>query len=160
MYWRVPSTGAYWEQHKGAKNKRSFRRLIESGQASGCLAFDDKNVIGWCSVGPKETFAYLGRSRLIPRDDNPAAWAISCFYVLKEWRRKGVSQRLIEEACKLAAEKGAQYLDAYPVLPRKQELMPDAFAYTGVPRPFFQCGFKRIANAGSRDVVRKSFVES
>ena len=159
MYWRVPSTGAYWEQHKGAKNKRSFKRLVESGQALGCLAFADDRAIGWCSVGPKEDFAYLDRSRSIPRDQTSAAWAISCIYILKEWRRRGVSRRLIEEACELAAASGARYLDAYPVLPKKEGLIPDAFAHTGLPGPYYQNGFIRIANAGSRDILRKSSVE-
>jgi GNAT superfamily N-acetyltransferase len=157
MFWRVPSLGAYWAQHKGEDNKQVFRALVESGHAKGCLAFDGDLPVGWCSYGRREDFAYLSRSRSLPDPGLPGGWAITCFYIPASHRNRGVSEQLIACAVREARRAGAAYLEGYPTEPKSEQPIPPAFAHTGVPGPFLRQGFRRVAEAGARSVMRLEF---
>lgn len=156
MYWRVPSLGRYWTDHKGAKNRAAFHGLVKSGRARGCLAFCANAPIGWVSCGPREDFAYLARSRSIPASTEPGVWSITCFYIAPTHRGQGLCKRLIASAARMAKREGASWLEAYPTEPRSAGAIPPAFAYTGLPGPFRRLGFERAASAGSRTVMRLS----
>ena len=47
-------------------------------------------------------------------DDLPV-WSISCFYVRKGYRKRGITSALIEAALKTAKAAGAPALEAYPL---------------------------------------------
>jgi GNAT superfamily N-acetyltransferase len=155
MAWRVPSLGNHWDTHKGKLNRAAFRQLIESGRAKGCLAFHRSKPIGWCSVGPREDFPYLSRSRLIPKAYPTGTWSLTCFYILPQWRRHQVSGLLIRHAIVTATDAGAMWLEGYPSHPSKGITMAPAFAHTGLLTAFLREGFKVTAWAGARAVVRK-----
>lgn len=156
MYWRVPSTGKYWERFKGARAKHTFRSLIESGEARGALAFGGDEPVGWASFGPREDFPYLQRSRKLPREAPTGTWCVNCFFVRSGFRNRGVAAKLL--ACATAAAKaaGASALDGFPVVPQTGKPVPPAFAHTGLPSLFEAAGFRRIADAGGRLVYRRT----
>src|SRR3989304_10617500 len=70
MWWRVAR--AEYDRQKGEGNKQAMRMIIESGEIPGLLAYQDGKPIGWCSVGPRQAFPVLDRSRILkPIDDRP-----------------------------------------------------------------------------------------
>lgn len=158
MYWRVPSTGKYWDEHKGAENKKALRRLVQAGDARGLLAFAGNEAAGWCSVGPREDFAYLKRARKIGPAPGPSTWSVTCFYIPRPWRNEGIARQLLIAAVGYARSEGARYLEGYPVKPYSGgRRIPDAFAHTGLSRLFERAGFTAAADAGSRTVYRIAF---
>ena len=60
MYWRLPRGGKLWEEMKGARNKREFKKLLSAGRVRGILAFDRTQAVGWCSFGPRADLVILG----------------------------------------------------------------------------------------------------
>lgn len=156
MYWRTTGLGAYWASHKGDPNKQAFRKLIEDWSAKGCLAFDGDDPIGWCSYGRREDFPYLSRSRSIPDPHLADVWCITCFYVLPGYRNKGTSGKLIACALKAAKSEGAAYLEGYPTVPKSTKAIPPVFVHTGLPGAFRRNGFREVANAGAKCVMRIS----
>lgn len=158
MFWRAPSTGQYWAEHKGAPNRRSFKKLVESGSATGILAFEGKTPVGWCSLGPRAEFAYFDRARKMPPAPEGACWSVTCFFIRAGYRRTGLAGKLLDAAIAYARQKGANVLEGYPTHPKNPaEKIPDAFAHTGVPKLFDAAGFELAANAGARDVYRLRF---
>jgi GNAT superfamily N-acetyltransferase len=149
MHWRTLASGADWQACKGAPNRRRFRRLVESGGAGGVLAFADGRPVGWCALGRYGEFPRLARARTLVRSDRPEAgaetWSIVCFVVARDWRRRGVARRLVAGAVDHAFAAGAREIEAYPILPRRPGLIPDVFAFTGVPSLFEAAGFERLA---------------
>lgn len=91
--WRT-ELGEKWDEVKGDRVKRRFRKLVHNGEARGVLAFVDDEPVGWCSFGPRVSFAKLNRSPSPACDD--AARVV--FAVLL--REGGLSQpgRLLEDA--------------------------------------------------------------
>lgn len=156
MVWRVPPGQAYWRAHKGEANRRSFKRLITTGAAHGCLAFAGDEPVGWVSIGPKADFNFLVRSRTLGSDLTPSTWSVTCFFVPSKWRDKGIASALLRGAVKLARARGGAVLEGYPVAIRKPGKMPPVFAWTGVPQLFAQAGFSPVgAKARGRSMVRR-----
>lgn len=155
MSWRVARGGKLWEQQKGEKNRRTFRRLVQAGRVYGVLAFANEEPIGWCSLGPRADFPRLLRSRVLQTEWGERTWSVVCFYIPTPWRHRGVATALLKEAVKVARDNGAKELEAYPVRPYGEARgeIPAAFAWTGVPKLFERQKFTNIAPPDhSRDI--------
>ncbi|HXU10910.1 MAG TPA: GNAT family N-acetyltransferase [Candidatus Binatia bacterium] len=142
MYWRL--TRSEYEKRKGAANKRTFKRLVGSGEPPGILAYRDGRPVGWCAVGPRESYPVLERSRPLARVDDRPVWSVTCLFVLRPERRRGVSVELLRAAAAHARRRGAKLLEGYPVEALSGRL-PDAFAWTGLPAAFRRAGFTEVA---------------
>ena len=111
MVWRLSSTELR-RLPAGARRER-LEALVAEGTPTGLLAYVDGDPVGWCSIGPRETFGRLVRSRTLPPPDERPAWAITCFYVKAGFRRRGVASALVHGAVAHAAESGAAALDGF-----------------------------------------------
>lgn len=141
MCWRRPL--GEWERHKGQGNRDAFRRLVRSGRATGVLAFDGEEAVGWCSVAPRADFEALERKRSLATDWDERTWSVTCFFVDREWRGRGLGTKLLAGAVDVARAGGARRLEGYPAKPGKDGL-PPAFAWTGVPRLFERARFRPL----------------
>lgn len=142
----MPRGGKAWDAAKGEPNRRAFKRLVESGQAHGVLAFEAGQALGWCCVGPRADFPRTERTRALKSDWDEGTWAVTCFYVPAKQRGRGVATKLLEAAVALARKRGARTLEGYPVRatkPTRAASIPAAFAWTGVTPMFAQAGFER-----------------
>lgn len=104
MYWRL-ARGVFSGQ-KGVGNRQAMKNLVESGEVPGILAYPGDEPVGWCSVAPREKFPALERSRLCARIDDQPVWSISCFFIHKNYRRKGLSVALLGAAVEYVRARG------------------------------------------------------
>lgn len=149
-------TRGEYERNKGAGNKRLMRKLVRQGRVPGILALHDGRPAGWCSLEPRERIPSLGRSRILKPVDEQEVWSIVCLFIDREYRRQGLSVRLIREAVQHARNLGARIVEAYPVEP-KTDPMPDVFAYTGIASAYLQAGFREVARRSpTRPILRKN----
>jgi GNAT superfamily N-acetyltransferase len=154
MVWRLPRRE--FEQGKGDENRAALARLVASGAQPGLLAYLGGQPIGWCAVGPRAWYPALERSRLLkPVDDTPV-WSVSCLFVARPYRRRGVTTQLLRAAVAHAAQHGARMVEGYPVEPRSAE-MPPVFAWTGVASAFAAAGFVEVARRSeTRPIMRRA----
>jgi GNAT superfamily N-acetyltransferase len=81
-------------------------------------------------------------------------WSLSCLYVRKGYRRRGVTLALIGGALKAAKRAGAPALEAYPL---DAAVSPSATG-TGYASTFARAGFKTVARrVPSRPIMRFDF---
>jgi GNAT superfamily N-acetyltransferase len=152
MWWRLQRS--VWREGKGEGNREAMRRLVVAGAAPGILAYEGATPVGWCSLGPREDFSGLSRSRTLRPIDAEPVWSIVCFFVAKQSRRKGVTVALLREAARHARAHGARILEGYPIAPKGDS--PDAFVFTGLARAYEKAGFVEVARpAPSRPIYRK-----
>jgi len=142
MAWRL--SRADYEAGKGAPNRQVLRQLVTSGRRPGVLAYLGRKPVAWCAVAPREQYSYLGRSRVLSPVDDRRVWSISCLFVLRPFRRKGISVRLLHAAAELAGKQGARIVEGYPVKPAMAKT-PDPFLWTGIPSSFERAGFTEVA---------------
>lgn len=139
-WWRL--TSAEFTKFSKDEKKNVIRTLVQGGTIPGLIAYVDDLPAGWVSVGPRESFAHLERSKMLARVDDKPVWCINCFFIDRHHRRKGLSGYLIEEAVKFAKENGASIIEAYPI--EAQEKMNSLSIYYGVANTFRRLGFKEV----------------
>ena len=137
-------TSAEYESAKGEPNRTALEALVMAGHIPGLLAYRAGEPVGWVSLGPREVFGRLGRSRVTkPVDDTPV-WSVTCFVVDRAHRGTGVASALLDAAVGFAGENGAVAIEGYPVEPRSDE-MPPIYAWMGLATMFTRAGFSEIA---------------
>jgi GNAT superfamily N-acetyltransferase len=155
MAWRL--TRRRWEEGRGERNRSALKRLVESGDATGVLALSAGRAVGWCSAGPRADFSALETKRSLATDWDERTWSVTCFFVAKDWRARGLGERMLRAAAALARKRRATRIEGYPApLPRDGSDLPTAFAWTGLPQVFERAGFTALAEtAGKRRVYVK-----
>jgi GNAT superfamily N-acetyltransferase len=157
MAWRLRQ--AEWERRRGARNRAAFRRLVLAARAPGILAFEGARAVGWCSVAPRADFDGLVAKRSLATDWDEGTWSVTCFFLTKEWRGRGLGTRLLRAAVALARTSGATRLEGYPAAPpRAGGPLPAAFAWTGLPSMYEACGFRALDETpGKRPIYVRRF---
>lgn len=151
MYWRMARKD--FVASKGAVNQAKFQEVIQSG-SPGVLLYHEAAPVGWCAVAPREDYPVLARSRVMAPVDDKAVWSVSCFFVRKEWRKKGLGVRLLKAAVEFAKVQGGGVLEGYPTDSGKQTAAP--FVWTGLASMFKKAGFKEVARrSATRPIFRK-----
>jgi GNAT superfamily N-acetyltransferase len=153
MWWRLPR--AEFEAGKGEGNRAALRAYVHGGKVPGLVAYEGELPVGWVAVEPRAAYPRLARSRsLAPVDERPV-WSITCFFVARTHRGRGVTRALVEAAASYARASGAPALEAYPVDSRAR--LGDAFLYTGAASTFAALGFEEVARRSpTRPVMRLS----
>ncbi len=146
MYWRI---GPAYRERPREENRADLRRLVRRGPPPGLLAFDGDTAVGWCQLTPRSDLVYLESRPMFASVDPANVWSISCFYVRRGWRGKGVTEALIRAAVAAARAAGAIGVEAYPY-----ERAADA--YTGYASTFARAGFEEIArHQENRPILRR-----
>lgn len=152
MWWRLSAKD--WERNAYDGNRRSMKRLVDSGEIPGLLAYRDERPLGWVSVAPREQFSRIERSRTLGPVDDESVWSIVCFYIDRKERASGVATALLDAAVRSAAARGARIVEAYPVDPN--EGTSNASAFTGLAEMFKRAGFREVARRRpARPIMRR-----
>ncbi len=152
MAWRLAR--GQWERQKGTGNKKALRSLVETGNRPGLIAYRADEPVGWCAVAPRAEYPVLDRSRTLARVDDRPVWSITCFFVAKAERRRGVSAALLRAAVDFARRHGARIVEGYPMDLKKD--WPDPFVWTGLASSFRTAGFTEVLRRSpTRPIMRK-----
>ena len=154
MLWRL--SPAEFKAGKGDGNRAALRRLAENGPPPGILAYDGEQAIGWCALAPRAEYSGLARSRVLKPVDEQPVWSVSCFYIDKAYRRRGVSVALLTAAVDFARSRGARIVEGYPVEPDGDNY-PAVFAWTGTAKTYTRAGFDEVLRRSpTRPIMRRS----
>jgi GNAT superfamily N-acetyltransferase len=156
MWWRVKRSE--FEKQAGQGNKDALKKIVDSGEIPGILAYADGEPIGWCSVAPREAYPVLDRSPVLKRVDDQPVWSIVCFFVAKPFRGQRVSAELLQAAVEYAASNGAKIIEGYPLVP-KRDRMPDVSTFTGLVSIFRQAGFVEVLRRSETRPIMRYFIE-
>ena len=154
MAWRLPHS--QWAAQKGFRNRNALRRIVKAGPPPGVLAYVDGEPAGWCAVAPRERLARLARSRVMAAVDDKPVWSVTCFFIGREHRGRGLTVRLLRAAMKLAAAHGGRLVEGFPTEPRGKR-PPALFLWTGLSPTFERAGFREVARRSpTRPVMRRA----
>jgi GNAT superfamily N-acetyltransferase len=140
------------------RNEADKKRLVAAGRSHAVLVYDGARAIGWCQYGPAEELPRIDAGRFYrkfaPAVPNSRLWRITCFFVDRAYRRKGVATVALEAALESIKSQGGGVVEAFPVVSKRMAAVPE-WLWFGTPSMFEKFGFRRIAPLGSsRELVR------
>ena len=135
-------------------NKNAMKNLVWQKKPAGILGFYNGQAIAWCAFAPREEYVKIENSRVLKRIDNIPVWSIPCFFIDKNFRRKGVSVAMLKAIIKYAEKENIPVIEAYPAIPTQGQL-PDTFAWIGLYKSFEKAGFEIVDRTSkNRPMVR------
>ena len=148
MYWRI---GSQYRRRPGEANKEDFHQVVKNGPPPGLLALNGDLPVGWCQLTPRDALPWLDQTWRLKRVDDVPVWSLSCLYVRKGYRKRGVTAALIKAALQAARHAGAPALEAYPL----DAILSPSSTGTGFVSTFERLGFKTIArHVAPRPIMR------
>ncbi len=153
MLWRL--SRKQFESQKGEGNRLAMKAIVGSGEVPGILAYHNARSVGWCAIAPRSSFPALSRSRILQPVDARECWSVSCLFIEKSYRKKGVSTGLLRAATAYAGSQGAELVEGYPVEPESGKDIPPAFAWTGIPGAFSRAGFKEVVRRSPKRPIMR-----
>ncbi len=143
-------TGAPKEEREAA-NKRDKKNLVRQGRSHAILVYDNERLAGWCQYGPKEELPRIdaGRNyRKLEPVEKKKLWRITCFYVDRDYRKKGVAKTALRAALDSIKRQGGGIVEAYPVVSSKMAANPE-WLWFGTPRMFRRERFRPVSPLGT-----------
>jgi GNAT superfamily N-acetyltransferase len=151
MFWKL--RGRAFDEAKSYETRQMHKSIVDSGVVTGLLAYSNGEVVGWVAVEPRNAYEKLAHSRVLKSVDDQPVWSVTCFFVAKKYRRRGITVELLKAAVKHVKRQGGRIVEGYPVDADRD--MPAPFVYTGTASAFRQAGFKEVArNSPTRPIFR------
>jgi GNAT superfamily N-acetyltransferase len=151
MYWKL--RGKDYSENTGDSARQMQKAVVDAKIIPGLLAYSEGYPVGWIAVEPRSQYPKLAHSRTLKPVDDQEVWSITCFFVEKKHRRKGITVELLKAGVAHAKKYGAKIVEGYPIDVKKNEAPP--FIFTGVASAFKQAGFKEVArHAPTRPIFR------
>lgn len=154
MTWRL--SRAEFKANEGAGNRQAMRALVDGGRQPGVLLYEDGRAVAWCAVAPREEYVRLGASKVWAPVDDKKVWSVSCFFIDKKARGRGISIEVLKAAVEFARSKGAEIVEGYPQ--ELDEKLPPAFVWMGAMPTFQHAGFHEVARRSPKKPIMRSIV--
>lgn len=144
-----------------ARNKKDKRKLVRESRSHGIIVYSGKTPVGWCQYGVKEELPRIDAGRnyrkIEPLPPDKRLWRITCFFVDKDYRSKGVAKTALRAALESIKESGGGIVEAYPVVSKKI-LAESQWIWFGTPGMFEREQFKPVAPLGASYLLMRKTI--
>jgi len=114
------------------QNRIEKQARVREGRAHAALVYDGAACVGWCQFGPT--------------DERPD-WRITCFFVDKDHRGRGVAGAALEGAVRQIARLGGGTVESFPEAVDGRSVAT-SFLHNATVSMFEQHGFARVRPVG------------
>jgi len=146
------------ERSANRREKKQCR--VREGTAHAALVYDGSTCVGWCQFGSPAELPRIKHQRAY-RDglERLPDWRITCLFVDKAYRGKGVSAAALSGALREIALLGGGTVESYPEDPSGRSVS-SSFLYNGSLSIFEKHGFARVRRVGKNHWVVMKAVEA
>lgn len=157
MWWRMKRSE--FMKSSREERKQAMQAIVNSGIIPGLLLYDDNKSVGWCSIGPREQFFPLERSKTLVRVDDQPVWSLVCFFIDQKHRKQGVMIQLIQGAIDFVKAQGGKIIEAYPTDLHLAELegknLTVYHGFMGIASTFQKAGFVEVGRANDVQLIMR-----
>lgn len=151
--------GEFLIKGHGPDNKRAKKALVKKRRTHGIIVYSGETPVGWVQYGPKPELPRLDASKTYQKvnldDKGKKLWRITCFFVDRNNRRRGVSKFGVDAALASIKQKGGGMVEAYPsTKPSKGA----SLMWSGTVSMFANAGFDIVSQLGKSSVVMRKVV--
>jgi len=137
-----------------SRNRSDKRALVRRGSSQGILVYAGNQPVGSCQYGLKEELPRIDAGRNYRKlelvNDPGQLWRITCFFVDRDFRHRGIATIALRAALEAIRKKGGGIVEAYPVT--NPRAVPIWFGSVGM---FEREGFRKIAQLGRSTLVMR-----
>ena len=152
--------GGCWcvEFHPDGKARGAHRRALKEqkvrdGTTHAALVFDGERCIGWCQFGAPAELPRIKHLRVYTAGlETLPDWRITCFFVDRDYRGRGVASLALEGALKLISRLGGGKVESYPEDVENRKVS-DSFLHNSRLAMFERQGFSRVRQLGKNHWV-------
>ncbi len=151
MFYHKP--GTFQTRGHGPANKRAKKRLVGKGKSHGIIVYRDDKPVGWCQYGLKNELPRIDASskyQSLGLENKGKLWRLTCFFVDRNNRRRGVGGFALDAALDSIKKKGGGLVEAYPSTKAGQG---SSLMWPGTVTMFEKAGFKTTAPFGKSHVI-------
>ncbi len=142
-------------------NRKDKKTLVRQGRSHAILVYEGKTPVGWCQYGSQDELpridARRGYRKAAPPAGNVKLWRITCFFVDRKHRGRGVAKLALTAALDSIKEQGGGVVEAYPVVSPKMAAVPEC-RWFGTPGMFRKEGFWTVAPLGTSGVLMRKTI--
>jgi GNAT superfamily N-acetyltransferase len=144
---------------EGEKGRPWKERLVREGNAHAALVFDGDDAVAWCQYGTPDELPNIHHRKEYEatRTDEPD-YRITCIFVDRDYRRKGVARMALRGAVELIAHAGGGVVEGYPHDLQEGEEMRPQFLYNTTRSLYEQTGFSYDRPKGKKNCVMRTTV--
>jgi len=144
---------------EGEKGRPWKERLVREGKAHAALVFDGDTAVAWAQYGSPEvlTRIYHRKEWEAGLTGEPPDYRITCIFVDRDYRRKGVAAVAVRGALDLIAKAGGGVVEGYPHDLRGKK-MRSQFLYSATRTLFEEVGFSYERPKGKGNCVMRTMV--
>ena len=154
--WFHPDLPGRGESPEG--NRAIKERLVREGRAHAALVMDGNRALGWCQYGtPEELPGIYHRKEVEAEPYDVPDFRITCFFVDRDHRRRGVSEVALRGALDLIARAGGGVVESYPQDTGGNRISA-SFLYNGTRSLFEAAGFDHLRAKGRNHCVMRTTV--
>jgi GNAT superfamily N-acetyltransferase len=142
--------------HTAEGNRAAKEARVLDGRAHAALVFDGEDCVGWCQFGVPDELPRIKRRRQYEAGlDALPDWRITCFFVGKGHRRRGVAAVALAGAIDEIRRLGGGTVESYPEEVDDRSVS-GSFLHNGTVAMFEGAGFERTRRLGKHHwVVRR-----
>ncbi len=145
----------------GAEGNRALKKqLVDEGRTHAALVFDGDAAVAWCQYGsPEELPSIYHAKQYRAETDRLPDYRLTCLFVDRDYRRKGLAGVAVAGALDLIAAAGGGLVEAYPQDTGGKKLSA-SFLYNGTRSLFEQAGFRYERPKGKSHCVMSRRVDA
>ena len=134
-------------------------RLVREGKAHAAVVFDGDAAVAWCQYGSPEELPriYHRKEWEAGLTGEPPAYRITCIFVDRDYRRKGVAGVALRGALDLIAKAGGGVVEGYPQDTQGKKISA-SFLYNTTRSLYEQTGFSYDRPKGKNHCVMRRTV--
>lgn len=142
-----------------AQHREDKRCRVADDRAHAALIYDGPDVIGWCQYGPVDELPRIKHRRAYTAAlDALPDWRITCFFVDRHHRGRGVAALALQAALDQIAHCGGGTVESYPedTTDRKTS---SSFLHNATAALFERHGFTRARRLGKHHWVMTRVID-
>ncbi len=140
---------------------REFKRqLVEKDRAHAALVFDEDVAVAWAEYGPVEELPNIHHRKEWEQGlDRMPDYRITCLFVDRRYRRKGMAAVAVRGALALIAAAGGGLVESYPHDLPPGKKTSSSFLYNATRTMYEQLGFSYQRPKGKGNCVMTTVVK-
>jgi hypothetical protein len=146
------------EKIESKEDARSYKlSLVKEDKSHAALVYDADTCVAWCQYGPPEELPNIMHKKEVESKMTIPDWRITCIFVDRDFRKKGLSLFALNGALELIKKSGGGVVESYPQDTEGKKIS-NSFLYNGTKEIFEIAGFNFEGKKGKNHCIMRKIV--